>query len=80
MINVLVACALIIWLFGGYTDSFKPVENSGKMTNQCNDWKSNREIDCERKLGSIGLVCGVESSNRRSARHLRRICFVSLKI
>lgn len=44
MINILIASALIIWLFGGYADSPKPVEKSGKATNQCNDRNSNREI------------------------------------
>ena len=36
MINVLIACTLIIWLFGGYVDSPKPVKKSGKVTNECN--------------------------------------------
>jgi hypothetical protein len=44
MINILVACALTVWLFGGYADSPKPAEKSGKQTNQCNDRELNREI------------------------------------
>ena len=30
MINVLIACALIVWLFGGYADSPKPARSLAK--------------------------------------------------